>query len=192
MTEEELRKAFEFLPMAVFVVDRSGVILDCNEAAEMSLDLSKEEINNHQKGEAFHCLHFHKHNGNCERNPECRGCKLREAIQDAFNGMQVIRSYTRMELQGVTGEVRNTDILISTCELSQGKVLLIVEDVGNLFALRDVIPICGYCRAVRNENGDWQKVESFFHEGMSLKFSHGVCPNCLPKLHEDMHSSQKK
>lgn len=45
--------------------------------------------------------------------------------------------------------------------------------------LRGIIPICSYCKNVRDDRDYWQTVESYVAEHTNTRFSHGVCPSCL-------------
>jgi PAS domain S-box-containing protein len=45
-------------------------------------------------------------------------------------------------------------------------------------ALRGMLPICSWCKQVRNDSGYWESVESYIHSHASLDFSHGMCPEC--------------
>lgn len=57
--------------------------------------------------------------------------------------------------------------------------------VGELRALRGIIPICSHCRKVRSEVGDWQQLERYVHERSEAMFSHGICPDCLKEHYND-------
>lgn len=46
-------------------------------------------------------------------------------------------------------------------------------------ALRGILPICGYCKRIRDEQGGWTRLEQFVAERSQASFSHGVCPDCL-------------
>ncbi len=62
--------------------------------------------------------------------------------------------------------------------------------------LRGLIPICGYCKKVRNDGGYWDQVESFMAKHSEARFSHGICPQCFDKtmaelgLKEEIGKSQ--
>lgn len=45
--------------------------------------------------------------------------------------------------------------------------------------LQEIIPICSYCRKVRDDEDYWQSVEHYLLRHAGTKFSHGVCPDCL-------------
>ena len=50
-----------------------------------------------------------------------------------------------------------------------------LEQVKQLEAL---LPMCSYCRNVRDDGDSWQSVESYVTTHSETKFSHGICPSC--------------
>lgn len=48
--------------------------------------------------------------------------------------------------------------------------------------LRGLLPICSYCKNVRNDENYWEKVESYFVKNVGLRFTHGVCPDCQKEV----------
>jgi uncharacterized Zn finger protein (UPF0148 family) len=44
--------------------------------------------------------------------------------------------------------------------------------------LEGMLPICSYCRKIRNDKGYWQMVEKYFADHSGLRFSHSICPDC--------------
>jgi CheY-like chemotaxis protein len=47
--------------------------------------------------------------------------------------------------------------------------------------LEDMLPICSYCKKVRDDNNYWQQVETYVGDKMGAHFTHGVCPSCYDK-----------
>jgi hypothetical protein len=66
-------------------------------------------------------------------------------------------------------------------------VLLILEDISEFIKLKSIVPICAYCKKIRDDEDFWQSVENYFKVHLSLDFSHGVCPECAKKLYLDLH-----
>lgn len=67
-------------------------------------------------------------------------------------------------------------------ELDEERERLVEELRGALAevkALRDIIPICSYCRKVRDDSDYWQSVEQYISTHTSSRFSHSVCPECF-------------
>jgi phosphoserine phosphatase RsbU/P len=48
--------------------------------------------------------------------------------------------------------------------------------------LKDLIPICAYCRKIRNDGNYWQLVETYINETTGSNFTHGICPECAETL----------
>ena len=47
--------------------------------------------------------------------------------------------------------------------------------------LQGIIPICGYCKNIRDEEGLWNQLEVYIHSHSEAEFSHGICPDCYEK-----------
>ena len=44
--------------------------------------------------------------------------------------------------------------------------------------LEGILPICSYCKKIRNDSNNWQHVESYVSDHSQAEFSHGICPSC--------------
>ena len=44
--------------------------------------------------------------------------------------------------------------------------------------LQGILPICSYCKKIRNDRNYWQNVESYVSDHSQAEFSHGICPSC--------------
>jgi PAS domain S-box-containing protein len=51
--------------------------------------------------------------------------------------------------------------------------------------LQDILPICMYCKSIRNDDNYWQSVETYISHHTHTRFSHGICPNCLERVREN-------
>jgi phosphoserine phosphatase RsbU/P len=45
--------------------------------------------------------------------------------------------------------------------------------------LQGLLPICSYCKRVRDDKNYWNQVEHYIGEQLDVRFSHGICPSCL-------------
>ena len=57
------------------------------------------------------------------------------------------------------------------------------EDVKVLHGL---LPICCYCKNIRDDKGYWQQVERYIAARTEVDFSHGMCPDCGAKHFPDI------
>lgn len=52
--------------------------------------------------------------------------------------------------------------------------------------LRGLLPICSFCKKVRDDQNQWQPIESYISERTPASFSHGLCPDCFKKHYGDL------
>lgn len=57
----------------------------------------------------------------------------------------------------------------------------ILEYARQIRLLKDLLPMCMYCKRIRDDGDYWQQVESYLHSHMGSNFSHGVCPECFTR-----------
>lgn len=50
--------------------------------------------------------------------------------------------------------------------------------------LKTLIPICMYCKKIRDDSDYWAQMENYIHEHTGSDFSHGICPECYDKVME--------
>jgi phosphoserine phosphatase RsbU/P len=55
----------------------------------------------------------------------------------------------------------------------------ILEYARQIRILKDLLPICMYCKRIRDDGDYWQQVESYIHAHTGSNFSHGICPDCF-------------
>lgn len=54
-----------------------------------------------------------------------------------------------------------------------------------LQTLRELLPICSWCKKVRDDQGYWQQVEGYLTDRDIAHFTHGICPSCMAKVLAD-------
>lgn len=107
-----------------------------------------------------------------------------------------------------TGEVRDVEVFSSPVTIDNNKILYsIINDVTEklrlakekeeiiiklqkaneeIKTLRGIIPICSYCKKIRNDEGAWEIMEAYISTHSGAQFSHGACPECYKKQIEEL------
>ncbi len=57
----------------------------------------------------------------------------------------------------------------------------ILEFTRQIRQLNELLPICMYCKRIRDDKDYWQQVEAYLHTHTGSNFSHGICPDCFAK-----------
>jgi GAF domain-containing protein len=56
------------------------------------------------------------------------------------------------------------------------------EALAKVKMLHGLLPICAWCKRIRDDKGYWSQVEAYVHEHTGADFTHGICPECLMKM----------
>ena len=48
--------------------------------------------------------------------------------------------------------------------------------------LKELLPICMYCKKIRDDQNYWKILEEYIHQYTGSDFSHGICPDCYEKI----------
>jgi DNA-binding NarL/FixJ family response regulator len=65
-------------------------------------------------------------------------------------------------------------------------VIALQEALSQVKILKGFLPICAKCKAILNDQGHWQQIESYIRERSEAEFSHGFCPVCLKELYPEL------
>jgi len=93
----------------------------------------------------------------------------------------IIKPFDRAELKAriSTGE----RILRLQAELA-ARVKELELALANVKLLQGLLPICCYCKKIRNDQNYWQQVDSYIADHSEAQFTHGICPECREKILE--------
>jgi CheY-like chemotaxis protein len=48
--------------------------------------------------------------------------------------------------------------------------------------LEEMLPICSYCKKIRDDQNYWQQIEGYINQRTGSEFSHSICPDCYKKV----------
>ncbi len=64
-------------------------------------------------------------------------------------------------------------------------ILELKEALAKIKTLNGLLPICSWCKKIRNDSGYWQQIEVYIRDHSEAEFTHGICPDCLKKSYEE-------
>ncbi|MDH4231102.1 MAG: PAS domain S-box protein [Nitrospirota bacterium] len=196
-SEERFRKVFENGPIGMVMAGPDFRILRANSSVCQMLGYTEQELAG-KSLETFTC-------------PEDRQ-KAAELLGQLMRGQIPL---VRLEKRCVKkdGEVLWTNLTTTTLRNRRGEVvyvLCMIEDISKrkfaeeereelIRELRDamtrvktlsgLLPMCAWCRKVRDDKGYWKKVEAYIEEHSDASFTHGICPECLKKYDPETYKS---
>jgi len=91
----------------------------------------------------------------------------------------VTKPFNREELRA---RVQTGQRIIRLQESLADRVRELEQALAQVRTLSGLLPICSYCKRVREGDDYWQAVESYVASHSDAHFSHGVCPDCYEKV----------
>jgi len=84
----------------------------------------------------------------------------------------------------------------TTAEAERNKTILNLQKaLDEVRTLRGILPICSFCKKVRDDKGYWEQVDIYLQNHSQADISHGVCPDCIkkhyPEFSKDLEPDQE-
>jgi PAS domain S-box-containing protein len=77
-------------------------------------------------------------------------------------------------------------------EIERERLLTELKDALNeVKTLSGLLPICSFCKKIRDDSGYWQQLEKYIQTHTEAKFSHGICKECVEKHYPDLDIYKK-
>ena len=65
---------------------------------------------------------------------------------------------------------------------------MVEEELRRVRILRGLLPMCAWCKKIRDDKGYWSQVETYIRDHSEADFSHGICPECVIRLYPTVKS----
>ena len=105
--------------------------------------------------------------------------------QNIIQGLQagaddyITKPFDRDELRARLGVGRR---MVELQRNLADRVQQLEEALGRVKQLQGLVPICSYCKKIRNDSNYWQHLETYLSEYSGAQFSHGICPECYESI----------
>ncbi|MBX9628232.1 MAG: response regulator [Gemmataceae bacterium] len=87
----------------------------------------------------------------------------------------VTKPFDRQELRS---RLRVGERMVALHQGLADRVRELETALGQVKQLKGLLPICSYCKKVRDDRNYWQRVETYIAAHSAARFSHGICPDC--------------
>jgi DNA-binding response OmpR family regulator len=68
------------------------------------------------------------------------------------------------------------------------RVAQLQEALTSVKQLSGLLPMCAYCKRIRDDGDYWQQLETYLSQHSEAEFSHGICPPCLERVSKEFES----
>ena len=97
--------------------------------------------------------------------------------------------------EAVKGIVVNSHDITDRKLVEEEKEKLVVElreSLSKIKTLSGLLPICSWCKKIRDDEGYWQQLESYISTHSKAEFSHSICPDCMKQKYPDIYDEEEK
>lgn len=104
-------------------------------------------------------------------------------------GFLELFSFPIWENGSITGVVEYVRDISKRKKIEQEKEELISrlqKALEEIKTLQGILPVCSYCKRIRDDQGYWNQIESYISAHSDASFSHSICPECLKKHHPQL------
>ena len=163
----------------------SGYFKKLNPAWETTLGFSREEL---QSKPMFDFVHPEDRERTLEQNRRVRSGGQAHAFENRYRCKD--GSY-RWLLWNATADLEQQVIysvardITERKEAEQERERLLGElraALAEVKELQKILPICMYCKNIRDDENYWQTVEGYISRHTNTQFSHGICPSCYERI----------
>jgi YesN/AraC family two-component response regulator len=63
------------------------------------------------------------------------------------------------------------------------------EALDHIKTLQGILPICMFCKKIRDDKGYWDQVEAYVSRHSGAQFSHSICPDCMKEHYPDSYEN---
>lgn len=184
VANKTLAEMFDY-PLQEMIGIQPALIIDADSRGEMMRHQAAHDE------EAYRVTGLRRDGGNfpievISRNIDYEGQPMRVMVMRDLTDHLIARQRLEQmnELLEARVEARTTALNRSIKELR-----LALENVKTLSGL---LPICGSCKRIRDDDGYWSQVEDYISAHSTAEFSHSLCPECLSKLRDEIsHRHQR-
>jgi DNA-binding NtrC family response regulator len=92
----------------------------------------------------------------------------------------------------VKGKI-DANLLIRSIQYSIERQKLITRlenSLKEIKTLRGLLPMCAWCRKIRDDKGYWQELETYIRQHTDTAFTHGICPDCMKKVNPEQAAEE--
>lgn len=100
----------------------------------------------------------------------------------------LVKPYNSMELRARVEVGRR---IVALQDTLTEKIRELNEALASIRTLHGILPICSFCKKIRDDREEWRKLEEYVSAHSEAQFSHGICPDCMTRMYPEYAGKKK-
>ncbi len=101
----------------------------------------------------------------------------------------ITKPFNNIELRA---RVRVGQRMVEMKEKLAAQVQELRTALDHIKTLQGIIPICSFCKKIRDDQGYWSQVEAYLSRHSDAQFSHGFCPDCMSRHYPEIEKKSDR
>jgi len=181
-TAHELEAFFDVSIDMFCFLDFSGYFKRLNPAWERTLGFTREELMSRPFIEFVHPDDRERtlnQNAQVRAGDTALGFENRYLCKDGSHRW-FLWNAAPLTAQGVIYSAARDITVRKKAEMERAELMRTLESsLAEVRTLQEILPICMYCKKIRDDADYWHTVENYISEHTATRFSHGICPSCM-------------
>ncbi len=180
---------YDFAPTGYLTLDREGAIRQVNLTGAQMLSVERSRLVQRRFGQFVaesdrRAFNDFLQKAFASQTKECCEVTLPRAETDPlFVRVEAVVSEDRREC-------RATMLDVTARHQAGAELERLIQELQTALAkvkqLSGLLPICANCKKIRDDQGYWKQVETYITSHSEATFTHGLCPNCIPKFFPEL------
>jgi PAS domain S-box-containing protein len=165
-------------------MDFNGFFKRLNPAWERTLGFTLEELRSRPAIEFVHPDDRERtlaQNGQVKTGGQALGFENRYLCKDGSYRWLLWNAAPDFDQQVIYSVARDITERKRAEEEREALVLELQAALREVRSLQAILPICSYCKKIRNDQNYWETVDDYIAEHTNTRFSHSICPACYTK-----------
>ncbi|MCP3926152.1 MAG: PAS domain S-box protein [Desulfobacterales bacterium] len=179
------QKIFAQSPVGMSIYDDCGQCIDANNAICEIIGATKKQV----LSQNFNHIVSWKKSGLLENAIDAvtknRSTNVKFTLITTFGkNLTANANFLYFTSEGNSYLLFTIDDLSKVKKVEDEREKIIVElknALSEIQTLREILPLCSYCKKIRDDQGYWEQVDVYISKYLSKDISHSICPDCLEK-----------
>jgi len=89
--------------------------------------------------------------------------------------------YSNDDVSQLVAYLHNIQLILESRKTEEERKHLLEVSLSELKTLRGILPLCSFCKKIRDDQGYWENVDVYIHKYSQADISHSICPDCMQK-----------